>query len=51
MKYQAKNQYTSLSSKELTTINGGSIMTEDYICPELQELFDALNNIRFIINR
>ncbi|WP_160114072.1 MULTISPECIES: hypothetical protein [Aquimarina] len=49
MKNQILDQYTSLSSKEVKTINGGC-GGEDVECPELKKLVEALNNLRFLIN-
>ncbi|WP_165583335.1 hypothetical protein [Aquimarina atlantica] len=48
MKNQVINQYTLLSSKEITTINGGC-GGEDIECPELELLQEVLDNLKHLL--
>ncbi len=48
MKTKVLNQFQSLSSTEITTINGGC-GGEDYICPEQQQLQEMLEALQHFI--
>jgi hypothetical protein len=48
MKNQVVNQYKLLSSKEITTINGGC-GGEDVVCPELELIQEVLENLKHLL--
>ncbi|MCK8524247.1 hypothetical protein M0D21_21895 [Aquimarina sp. D1M17] len=48
MKNQTLKQYGSLSSEELTTINGGC-GGEDVTCPELEKIMEMLDNLKYML--
>ncbi len=48
MKNQVISQYTLLSSKEITTINGGC-GGEDIECPELELIQEILDNLKHLL--
>lgn len=48
MKKQEINFYSSLSSKELRTINGGC-GGEDVTCPELEMIQEMLDNLKHVL--